>query len=129
MTRSGAENLWTTASVGAIRDLVPPAPALGPEDPGHFSWSDRARVTRIFDGAGFSNVVLTPLDLSFNPGADAVEAAEFATFIGQSARLLHGQPDEIRQAARVAFEIFFKQHEGPNGVSLPGALWLVSARA
>jgi hypothetical protein len=129
MTRSGAENLWTTASVGAIRDLVPPAPALGPEEPGHFSWSDRARVTRILDGAGFSNVVLTPLDLSFNPGADAVEAAEFATFIGQSARLLHGQPDEIRQAARVAFEIFFKQHEGPNGVSLPGALWLVSARA
>ena len=24
---------------------------------------------------------------------------------------------------------FFKQHEGPTGVSLPGALWLVSARA
>lgn len=127
--RSGSENPWTTASVVAIRHLVPPPPALGPEEPGQFSWSDPARVRRILDGAGFNNVVLTPLDLSLNLGADAVEAAEFATFIGQGARLLHGQPDETRQAARVAFEAFFKQYEGPNGVSLPGALWLVSARA
>lgn len=127
--RSGSENPWTTASVVAIRHLVPPPPALGPEEPGQFSWSDPARVRRILDGAGFNNVVLTPLDLSFNLGADAVEAAEFATFIGQGARLLHGQPDETRQAARMAFEAFFKQYEGPNGVSLPGALWLVSARA
>jgi hypothetical protein len=43
--------------------------------------------------------------------------------------LLHGLPDETRQAARIAFQGYFAQHEGPNGVSLPGALWLVSARA
>jgi SAM-dependent methyltransferase len=126
--RSGAENPWATASVAAIRHLVPPAPALGPEEPGQFSWSDPARVRRILDGAGFNDVVLTPHDPSFNLGADAAEAAEFATFIGQGARLLHGQSDGTRQAARAAFEAFFKQHEGPTGVSLPGALWLVSAR-
>jgi SAM-dependent methyltransferase len=127
--RSGSENPWTTASVAAIRHLVPPPPALGPEEPGQFSWSDPARVRRILDGAGFSNVVLTPLDPSFNLGADAAEAAEFTTFIGQGARLLHGQPDDTRQAARMALEALFKAHEGPDGVSLPGALWLVSARA
>jgi ubiquinone/menaquinone biosynthesis C-methylase UbiE len=127
--RSGPENPWATASVAAIRHLVPPAPALGPEEPGQFSWSDPARVRRILDGAGFSDVVLTPLDPSFDLGADAVEAAEFATFIGQGARLLHGLPDETRQAARIAFQNYFTQHEGPNGVNLPGALWLVSARA
>jgi hypothetical protein len=127
--RSGSENPWATASVAAIRHLVTPPAPLGPEEPGQFSWSDPARVRRILDGAGFSNVVLTPLDLSFNLGVDAAEAAEFATFIGQGARLLHGVPDETRQAALVAFRAFFKQHEGPNGVSLPGALWLVSAHA
>jgi SAM-dependent methyltransferase len=127
--RSGSENPWATASVAAIRHLVPPPPALGPEDPGQFSWSDPARIRRVLNGAGFSNVALTPLDLLFTLGADATEAAEFATFIGQGARLLHGQPDETRQAARQAFEGFFKQHEGPGGVSLPGALWLVSAQA
>jgi SAM-dependent methyltransferase len=127
--RSGSENPWATASVAAIRHLVTPPAPLGPDEPGQFSWSDPARVRRILDRAGFTNVVLTPLDLSFNLGADAAEAAEFATFIGQGARLLHGVPDETRQAALVAFRDFFKQHEGPNGVSLPGALWVVSARA
>jgi hypothetical protein len=108
---------------------VPPPAPLGPEEPGQFSWSDAARVRRILEGGGFREVVLTPLDISLSLGGTAAEAAEFATFIGQGARMLHGQPDEIRQAAHVAFENFFKQHEGPNGVSLPGALWLVSARA
>jgi SAM-dependent methyltransferase len=126
--RTGSENPWATASVAAIRHLVAPPAPLGPEDPGQFSWGDSARVQRILDGAGFSNVVLTPLDLSFNLGADTAEAAEFATFIGQGARVLHGVPDETRQAAIVAFREFFKQYEGPNGVALPGALWLVSAR-
>ena len=127
--RTGLENPWATASVAAISHLVPPPAPLGPEEPGQFSWSDPARVRRILDNAGFRNVVLTPLDLSFVLGRDAAEAAEFATFIGQGARLLNGQPDETRQAARVAFEAFFKDFEGPNGVSLPGALWLVSAQA
>ena len=126
--RSGPENPWATASVAAISHLVPPPAPLGPEEPGQFSWSDPARVKRILDGAGFRNVVLTPLDLSLVMGRNAGEAAEFATFIGQGARLLHGQPDETRQAARVALEAFFKPHEGPSGVTLPGALWLVSAQ-
>ena len=127
--RTGLENPWATASVAALSHLVPPPAPLGPEEPGQFSWSDPARVKRILGGAGFRNVMMTPLDLSFAIGRDAAEAAEFATFIGQGARLLHGQPDGTRQAARVAFEAFFKPHEGPNGVSLPGALWLVSAQA
>jgi ubiquinone/menaquinone biosynthesis C-methylase UbiE len=127
--RSGPENPWATAAVAAIRHLVPPLPALGPEDPGQFSWSDPARVRRILDGAGFHNVALTPLDVSFHLGADAAEAAEFATFVGQGARLLQGQPEEALKAARAALVDFFKDHEGPNGVSLSGALWLVSAQA
>jgi SAM-dependent methyltransferase len=127
--RSGPENPWATAAVAAIRHLVPPPPALGPEEPGQFSWSDPARVRRILDGAGFQEVVLTPLDLSFHLGADATEAAEFATFVGQGARMLQGQPDGTQTAARAALTEFFKDHEGPNGVSLPGALWLVSARS
>jgi SAM-dependent methyltransferase len=127
--RSGSENPWATAAVAAIQHLVPPPAPSGPEEPGQFSWSDPARVRRMLGSAGFRAVVLTPLDLSFTMGTDAAEAAEFATFIGQGARLLHGQPEKTRQAARMAFQAFFKQHEGPNGVTLPAALWLVSARA
>jgi SAM-dependent methyltransferase len=127
--RSGQENPWATGAVAAIRHLVPPPTPLGPEEPGQFSWSDPARVRRILAGGGFQDVVLTPLDLNFRLGASAAEAAQFATFVGQGARLLHGVPEETRQAAVVAFEAFFKQYEDPSGVRLPGALWFVSARS
>lgn len=127
--RSGPENPWATAALTAIRHLVTlPAP-LGPEEPGQFSWSDPSRVKRVLNGGGFQDVMLTPLDVNLQLGADAAAAAEFATFFGQGARLLHGVPDATRQAALMAFEAFFKQYERPTGVSLPGALWLVSARA
>jgi SAM-dependent methyltransferase len=125
--RPGADNPWATASLGAIRHLVPPPAPPGPEDPGQFSWGDPARVHRILGGAGFRNVALTPLDLPITVGADAAEAAEFAMFIGQGARLLHGLPEATRDAARTALRTFFQQYEGPGGVSLPAGLWLVSA--
>jgi SAM-dependent methyltransferase len=126
--RAAPENPWATGVVATIRHLVPPTPILGPEDPGQFSWSDPTRVRRILGDAGFHDIVLKPLDLSFHLGAETSEAAEFATFVGQGARMLQGQPDEIVRTARAAMQAFFKQHESPNGVSLPGALWLVSAR-
>lgn len=125
--RPGPDNPWATASIAAIRHLVTPPAPPGPEEPGQFSWGDPARVRRILDGAGFQNVTLTPVDLEFRLGASAADAAEFATFIGQGARLLHGLPDTTREAARSAFETFFKAHEGPAGVSMPGGLWMVSA--
>jgi len=125
--RPGADNPWATASIAAIRHLVAPPAPPGPEEPGQFAWGDPARVRRILDGAGFRQVALAPLDVSITLGADAAEAAQFATFIGQGARLLHGLPDATREAARGAFETFFRQYETPSGVSLQGGLWLVSA--
>ena len=125
--RPGPENPWATASISAIRHLVAPPPLPGPEEPGQFSWGDPMRVRRILNDAGFREVALTPLNVSITLGADAAEAAEFAMFVGQGARLLNGVPEATRAAARTAFEGFFKEHEGPRGVSMPGGLWLVSA--
>jgi SAM-dependent methyltransferase len=125
--RPGPENPWATSSAAAIRHLVTPPAPPGPEEPGQFSWGDPARVRRILGGAGFRDVTLVPFDPRITLGADAKEAAEFAMFIGQGARLLQGQPDTTKAAARLAFESFFRAHEGPDGVTLPGGLWLVSA--
>jgi SAM-dependent methyltransferase len=125
--RRGNDNPWATASIAAISHLVPPPVPPSPEEPGQFSWGDPARVRRILGGAGFRDVVLTPLDLPITVGANASEAAAFAMFIGQGARLLAGQPEATRDAARSAFETFFRRHESPDGVSLAGGLWLVSA--
>jgi len=125
--RSASDNPWATACVAAMRHLVPPPPTLGPGEPGQFSWSDPARVKRILDGTGFNDIALTPLDISFNLGADAAKAAEFTTFVGQGRGCC--MCSRMKRGTRVALEGSFKQYEGPGGVNLPGALWLVSARA
>jgi hypothetical protein len=62
-------------------------------------------------------VVLTPLDLSFQLGADAAVCNVRSSI----ARLLQGQPEETLEAARVVLTEFFKDQEGSDGVSLPGA--------
>lgn len=126
--RPGPENPWATASMAAIRHLVTPPPPPGPEEPGQFSWGDKARVRRILGGAGFRDIALTPFDPQIVLGANAAEAAEFAMAMGPGARLLQGAAEATRDAARAALETFLKSHEGPNGVSLPGGVWLVSAR-
>lgn len=125
--RPGAENPWATASIAAIRHLLTPPAPPEPEEPGQFAWGDPARVRRILSGAGFRDVALAPLDLPITLGADATEASRVAMFLGQGARLLYGLPEATREAARSAFEAFFKTHEGPGGVALRGGLWLVSA--
>src|SRR6516165_133493 len=56
---AASENLWVDGPTGAVRHLLPPLPALDPEEPGPFSWADPARVCRILEGAGFRDVSLT----------------------------------------------------------------------
>src|SRR5262249_56577757 len=66
---------------GAVRPLLPPIPTPGPEDPGPFSLADPARVHRIFEGAGFREVSLTPIDWSVRlaPPGGTGEAGGFVT--------------------------------------------------
>ena len=88
--RPGSEKLWPNAPLEAVRDLLPPIPAPGPEEPGPFSWADPARVHRILGGAGFSEVSLTPLDPEIQlagPKGEA-EAADFVMVMGPLVRVL-----------------------------------------
>jgi SAM-dependent methyltransferase len=126
--RPGPENPWSTGAIGAIRHLVDLPPPAGPEDPGQFAFADPARVRRILGGAGFREVALAPFDFTAVLGPDAAAAADMSMQIGGAARLLQGLPAATLRAARVAMEAYFRPHEGPAGIALPGALWLVSAR-
>ncbi|MFC7473773.1 class I SAM-dependent methyltransferase [Dankookia sp. GCM10030260] len=127
--RAPAENPWVTGPAAALRPLLPPQPAAGPDAPGQFGWARAAHVRSILDGAGFGDVALTPCDLRFRLGEDAAGAAEAAMSIGQAARALLGADAATRDSARMALEAWFRPHEGPDGVALPAALWIVTARA
>ena len=129
--RSPAENPFATAPMAAIRHLVPPVAPPAPGDPGQFAWADPARVHRILEGAGFKDVTLTPHDPPMRvaePG-DAAGAAEYAMSLGPAMRATLDMAATGRERVRAALETFFRDHDGPSGITLQGAIWVVTARA
>ena len=53
----------------------------------------------------------------------------FAVLFGPLTRVLPGLSPEQRDEVRSALEAFFRGHDGPQGITLPAANWLVQARA
>jgi SAM-dependent methyltransferase len=127
--RAAAENPWVTTPAAALRPLVPSPPPAEPDAPGQFGWAREAHVRAILNGAGFTDITLAPRDLRFRLGDDAAGAAEVAMSIGQGARALLGADAATREAARAALEACFRPHEGPEGVALGAAIWIITARA
>jgi ubiquinone/menaquinone biosynthesis C-methylase UbiE len=129
--RSPQENKWATAPLAAVRHILPPITPPGPEDPGQFSWADAARVHRILESAGFQDVSLTPHDpiMPLAARGGATEAASFMLRVGPVVRAMGEASEQQRKEVRVALEAFFRSQEGSQGILLPGAIWIVTARA
>ncbi|HME20721.1 MAG TPA: class I SAM-dependent methyltransferase [Acetobacteraceae bacterium] len=125
--RSMAENPWVLEPLKAVQHLLPPSPPPGPEEPGQFAFADPDRVRRILGAAGFHDIVFTKYDPVMQLGS-AAQAAEFSSQIGPVARALVGAPETLRTAVRDALTAAYRQHDGPDGVNLPGANWIVAAK-
>jgi SAM-dependent methyltransferase len=128
--RAASETLWPNAPLEAVRHLLPPIPTPGPEEPGPFSWADPARVHRILEGAGFSEVSLTPLDPEIQlagPKGEA-EAADFVMAMGPLVRVLPSLSAAERESVRATLEVYFRGHAASQGIVLPAEIWVVRAR-
>ena len=126
--RPMAENAWVAVPQAAGRGLFAPPPPPGPDDPGQFAFADPARVRRILEAAGFHGLRFTPHDPAMRLGRDAADAAALSTQIGAFSRALAHAPEQL-PALLAALVAAYAPHEGPQGVVLPGAIWLVSARS
>jgi hypothetical protein len=114
----------------AVRHLLPPIPTPGPEEPGPYSWADPARVHRILEGAGFSEVSLTPLDpeIQLAGPSGKAEAADFVIAMGPLARALPSLSAAQRENVRATLEVYFKGRTTSQCVVLPAEIWVVRAR-
>ena len=125
------ENPFFMAPLQAVYKHVPKLPQLGPEDPGPFSFASEARVNRILGEAGFTSIAMESCRLEFDVaigrGIDA--AVQSALEIGPASRALEGQPDDLRAAAVTSIREALTQFAKGNSVPLPGAIWIVTARA
>jgi SAM-dependent methyltransferase len=125
--RTSAENPWGLVPLQAAAPFLPPLPRPGPEDPGQYSFGNRARVERILTGAGFAALAMEPIDVPIWMGKDAADVVANAGRFGPLARAFaNAEPDAVAKA-KAAIAEALAPHATPEGVLLPGACWLVSA--
>ena len=127
--RAPQENPWGLVPLQAARPFLPPMPRPGPEDPGQYSFGDRSRVERILKESGFVGARLEPLDRPIWMGSDVAEVVANADRFGPMARAFAETPPAQAAKAKAAIAEAVAPHAGPDGVRMPGACWLVSARA
>ncbi|MDP3239936.1 MAG: methyltransferase domain-containing protein [Reyranella sp.] len=126
--RPPQDNPWSLAPVKAAAPFLPPLPRPGPEDPGQFAFGDRARVERILAGAGFAGLAIEPLDVQIWMGKDVADVVANAGRFGPLARSFADADPESVARAKAAIAEALAPHATTEGVSLPGACWLVSAK-
>ncbi len=126
--RTPQENPWATVPVRAAQPFLPPQPKP-PEDVGQFSFGDRNRVERILADAGFGAARIEPLDRPIWIGDSVAEVVANAGRFGPLARALAGAEPAAIERAKQAITEALRPHEKTDGVRLPGACWLVEAKA
>jgi SAM-dependent methyltransferase len=121
-----ADNAWFSAPMAAARPFLPPAEPAEPNAPGPFAFSDPDRVKSILGAAGFSSVTLDPFDTKIGSG-DLDATLTLVLRVGPLGWALREHPeaaDKATEAVRSALATF----DTPQGVLMPAAVWIVSAR-
>ena len=125
--RKPEENPWGSVPMRAAAPHLPPMERPGPEDPGQYAFADPARVERILKAAGFGAPTFRKLDEMNFMGRDVADVLDNLGKFGPLARLFGEATAEQGANARQAIAEALAPHAKPEGISLPGACWLVSA--
>ncbi len=125
--RAPAENVFMSLPMAVAAPLLPPTPPGPPSTQGPFAFADPDHVRNILTTAGFKDIDITPHDQKIGSG-DLEQTLTLALKVGPLGALLRENPDQqgpVVDAVRAALA----EHEGPEGVKLASATWIVTARA
>ncbi len=125
--RALEENPLDNLPLAAAFAHLPPQTAHDPHAPGPFAFANPDRVRGFLERAGFSEIELTPHDEQVGSGdLDAMLAV--CTRVGALGKILRENP-ELRAATLPAVRSALAAHDGPGGIRLKAATWVVTARA
>lgn len=125
--RAPDQNPFMTLPMAAAADLLPPSPPPTPGAPGPFAFADPERVRGILTDAGFQDIAIAPHDEKIGSG-DLDQTLEVSLRVGPLGAMLRENPDK-RDAVIGAVRAALAEHEGPDGVKIASATWIVTARA
>lgn len=119
-----SENPWFTEfrrAVAVGRDLaLPPA-----DGPGPFALGDPDRISALLTAAGFGRPDVVGVRESTYYGPDTATAARYIRALVRD--LLAELDDAARAEAEGALRATVEEHLGPDGVTYPSAMWIVTA--
>ena len=105
---------------------LPPQPVYAPDAPGPFAFANPDRVRAILENAGFGEIEITAHDEQVGSGdVDAMLAV--CARVGALGKILRENP-EFRNTVLPAVRSALAAHDGPDGVKLDAATWIVTAR-
>ncbi len=124
------ENPWASVAAMAARQAAAlPTPQSDPHAPGPFAFADAGRVKGILQAAGFLDVQAESFEAPVRIGDSARGAAEMASRIGPVSRVFRETAPDKHPAMLAAIEAALAAHAAGDGsVSLPGRVWVVTAR-
>jgi SAM-dependent methyltransferase len=124
-------NPWMGAPVAAAARHVTLPPRPDPHAPGPFAFSDPERVRKILGAAGFEEIETAAWSGRLSLGGGTLEGAVELFFdVGPLAALLReqGAGPELRQQVADAVTESLTPFLTEDGVKMPAAAWIVSAR-
>lgn len=123
------DNGWAFVPFAAAGPLLPQMPRPSPDEPGPFSFGDPDRPRAALTEAGFADIAINPVDFMMPLSRGGLEeAVEQSVELGPLRRLLLDVPQDVRARAVDAVRAALAKHLTPDGVSLPAACWLITAR-
>jgi SAM-dependent methyltransferase len=124
--RALEENPLDILPLRAASPHLPPRPARDPDAPGPFSFANPERVRGILERAGFGEIEIAAHDEQVGSG-DLDTMLRVCSRVGALGKILRENP-ELRAAALPAVRSALAAHDGPDGVRLGAATWVVTAR-
>ncbi len=127
--RDVEQNQWVRLPMGAVRDLLPAAPAPLPHAPGPFALADQERLAGLLQSAGWTRVNIMPFDfpvcVATDGGVDA--ATRFVMQIGPTSAALAEVDKPARAVAQERLKAALAPYDAAGRVSLGGAIWVVES--
>ena len=125
--RALEENLLDILPLRAASANLPPQPAHDPDAPGPFAFADPDRVRGILKRVGFAKIEIMAHDEQVGSG-DLDTMLAVCSRVGALGKILRENP-ELRVATLPAVRSTLAAHDGPDGVRLNAATWVVTAWA
>ncbi len=124
-----AQNEWMLVPGMAVAQVVP-LPDTRPGAPGPFAFGDPDYVRTVLQDARFRDVDLDPMDQTvlIGGGISVDDAVEWFQHTGMARVLFRDRDADSIARAVDLLRAALAEHEGPDGVRLGGAAWVVRAQ-